>query len=89
MDDALLVCGFERDGNISGKAHRIRNGDRSALDALGERLTVHQLHRDAARRARLFESVDLGDVGMIEGRKRSRFAPETRQSIRIESERLR
>jgi hypothetical protein len=83
MDDALLVRRFERFSDLFGNRQRFIDGQRALRDALGQRRAFHQLHDDGV----VFESVDRGDVGMIQRRQHLRFSLETRQVVRIVGER--
>jgi hypothetical protein len=64
MDDAVLVRGVERRGELAGDRHRLVEGQRAARDALGERRPLDQFEDERALAARrLFDPVDLRDVG--------------------------
>ena len=43
MNDAALVCGFQRFGNLAGKNDRLPPGQLPAGDPIGKRLTFHEL----------------------------------------------
>ena len=77
---ASAICACHR--------QRLVQRQRAACDALGERLTGHELHDDGRGAARPFDAVDYGDVRVIQRRKGFRFAFETRQTIGIGCHRL-
>ena len=82
MDDALLVRGFERLGDLLRDRQRFVERNRSARDALRQVLAFDQLHHQA-RVPLLLDAVDVRDVRMIERREHFRFALEPRQPIAI------
>jgi len=54
MDDALVVRGTERVGDLRAERERVRQPERTFVQAVGERLAVDELHdqkihRDACR----------------------------------------
>ena len=53
MNDALLVRGFERRGNLPRHREGLVDGDRATRDPFGERFTRDQLHDDRAHAAGL------------------------------------
>ena len=44
MDDALLVRGFERLGDLARERQRLLDRQRAAPQPLGQRLSLDQLH---------------------------------------------
>ena len=83
MDDASLVGGFKSLCNLTGGVQ----GDVEFQRSL-ERFAFHHLHGEevrgrSVRQLSSLEAVDVGDVGMIEGREDLRLSPETRQSLGI------
>ena len=104
MDDPVLVRGFERLRDLSRDRQRLVERDRSLRDAIGERWSLDELEDErvpgpakagpygivgATFRWPFFESVDRGDVRMIQRREHLRFAPEAREPVGIEGEELR
>jgi hypothetical protein len=96
MNDAGLVRGFDRFGNLPRQGQRLVERDRTARDARAEILALDQFHhqragagRRGARRRGVLEPVDAGDVGMVERGERARLALESHQPIGIVRERLR
>ena len=63
MNDALLVCGFKRLGNLSANRQRVMKRDRSFRDSVGKRRPLDELHHQRLRLVRFFEAVDVSDVG--------------------------
>ena len=49
MNDALLVRGFERLGDLPRDRERLVERERPARDAVGERLALDQLHHERVR----------------------------------------
>ena len=85
MDDALLVRGFERLGDLAGDGQGVgKIGDRDPRAMMrGQILALDQLHHERRDAARLLEAVDRGDVRMIQRREHFGFALEPRQPIRV------
>ncbi len=84
VDDALLVGRLERLGDLTRDRQRLLQGNRPLLQALGERRTLDQLQYERRRVRSVLETVDRGDVGMVEGSEDLRFACEAREPVRIE-----
>jgi hypothetical protein len=63
MNDALLVCSFERLGNLVPDGERLVDRDRTAREALREALrevlAFDQLHDERLLAIRLLEAVNL------------------------------
>ena len=89
MDDALLVCGFERFGDLPRNGERLVERERTLGDALGERRPLDQLHDERAHAGGVLEPVNVRDVRMIERRERLRLAFEPGEPLGIVRERLR
>src|SRR5262245_54832976 len=89
MDDALLVCGFERLSHLSRDGERFSDRDRSSRNAVRQRLTWNKLHDEGRRGSGSFEAVDVCDVRMVERSERLGFALEARKALRIRSKRIR
>ena len=66
MDDALLVGGFERFGNLLRDGECFIDWDRPARNALRQILALDQLHDQGTHAAGLLKPVDVRDVRMIE-----------------------
>src|SRR5262245_27384252 len=78
MDDALLVSGSQRKGNVVADAERVGKRQRTAAKPVGQRLALDVFHDDARGRGRgvrgLEHVVDGCDVRIIQRRSRTRFA---------------
>ena len=66
VDDALLVRGFERIGDLARDGERLLERNRALLDPLGERLALDQLH-DQVVRADVEQRADIGMVQRGDG----------------------
>jgi len=66
-DNSLLVCRLKCFGDLFRSLENLVDGYPSALQLLRECFPFHQLHDDAAARTRFLKSVNLCDVGMIQG----------------------
>ena len=89
VNDAALVRGFERFGDLAGEHERFGNGNRPTCDALRQVFPLDQLHHDGRHPATLFQSVDGSDVRMVERGQHFRFALEARQPVGVSGERRR
>ncbi len=76
MDDAVLVCGFERLGDLPSDREGFINWNRSFCNAIGERRSLDQLHHQGANSIGFLEAVNDGDVGMTESGERPGFSLE-------------
>ena len=91
VDDPPLVGGLERLDDLLRDGQRIVQRDRPAREPLGEVLPFDELHRQRAPstgRGRVFESVDLRDVRVVERRERASFPVEPRQPFLVPREQL-
>jgi hypothetical protein len=66
VDDALLVRRFECARDLPGDGHRLVDRNGPLPDAVRQRWAVDELHHQRLRGARSLETVNDGDVGMIE-----------------------
>ena len=57
-------------------------------DAVGQRLALDEFQHERATPSDFFDSVDRGDVRVIQRREHARFALEPRQAIGIAGEQL-
>jgi hypothetical protein len=89
MDDALVVCAFQRVGDLLGDRQRLVEGDRTFGNAIGQRGPVHELEHERGHACRVFEPVDRSDMRMIERREHLRFTPEPCQAVHVGSNRFR
>jgi hypothetical protein len=72
------VRGLERLGDLPGDGEGLVEGERPALQPLGEVLALDELHDEGADAARLLEAVDRGDVRVLQLGQDLRLALETR-----------
>ena len=63
MDDPGVVSDLERRGNLPGDRARRVGLNRALGDTVRQRLALDQLHDQRTDAVRVFEAVDLGDVG--------------------------
>src|SRR4051812_8458655 len=82
MDDPFVMGVLEGIHKLLDDRERLIAADWAALQPLGERGSLDQLHYDRP----FLNAVNRGDVGVIQRRKHASFAAETRHSIRIPSE---
>jgi len=73
MDDAGAMRAIERIGDLDAVTNDVRERQRPARDALGERLAFEQLHHQIAAAVVLADVVQRADVRMVELRDRARF----------------
>ena len=85
MDDAVIVGGFERVGDLAGDGEHLVQRERPAGNARGEVFAVDQLHHQRGT----FQAVDLGDVGMVQGREGVSLALEPGKPVWIAGEDVR
>ena len=67
VDDALLVGGLERLGDLGRDLQGLVDRELAPLQPLGEVLAFDELQRQEGRALGLLESVDRGDVRVVEG----------------------
>ena len=73
MDDPLLVRLFQCFRNLGGDIESLVDGDGSTRDALGERLARDKLENKVVRPLVPLETVNRGDVGMVQRREKLRL----------------
>ena len=83
MHEALLVRRFERFGDLPRDGERLGERDGPAGDEGGQVMALDELHHERDDAVVLFEAVNVGDVGVVQRRKRLRFTSESRQTIRV------
>ena len=83
VNDALVMRGFERVGNLFRNRQRVGKRHRTARDERRQVVTRDQLHDERKRGARVLEPIDSGDVRMIERGQDLRFAPKSGEPLRI------
>ena len=85
----LLVRRFERLRDLLGDGQGFIDRDRATRDALRQIVALDEFHHEGAARRRLLESVDRGDVGMIQRRERLRLRVRSAPGVRVRGERVR
>src|SRR6516162_4902465 len=83
VDDALLMGGFERLGDLLGNAEGVINRDGAASDSLIQALAVNEFEHEELRAVGFFEAVDLRDVRVIERRENLGFTTESGDALGI------
>ena len=86
MDDPLGVGRLDRLGNLPRHAQRLLHGKPSPPQPLGERLSFDELQHEEVRPLIRIETVDGGDMGMVQGGQRLGFAFKAREALRIAAE---
>jgi hypothetical protein len=97
MDDALLVCGFERVGDLRRDRERLvqrkaryararPNGTGPLRDEIGKRRTFDELQDERVHITGILEAIDGADVLMIERGEDLRFSLEASEPFDIEYE---
>lgn len=66
MDDSFLVRFLQRFRNLLRNRQSFFNRNRAALDPLGEGFTRNKFHHEKVAAIDFFQSVNRGDVGMIQ-----------------------
>ena len=66
MNDAVLVGLFERLGDLASNVERLVHWKRSVLESFRELLALDQLENEKRLSVGLFETVDGGDVRVVE-----------------------
>jgi hypothetical protein len=74
VDDAALVGGVERIGDLDAVFHQGREFDRLSADLLIQRLAFEQLHGHELLAVVVADLVNGADVAMVQGRSSSCFA---------------
>ena len=74
---------LQRVRHLRGNPQRFFYRYRASPDALGQRLSRHELHHQEVSIRRLLESVDGRNIGMIQRRQHPRFALESRHAFGV------
>ena len=88
MNDSLLVCRFQRLGNLSRNRQRLIDGHRTVRDAIGQRRPLDELHHECLAAVNFLQAVEVRDVGMIQGGKDLSLSLEPGQALRVRAERI-
>ena len=83
----MLVRLLERLRDLERDDGGLLHRDGAALDAIGERVTGHQLHHQRGGALALLEAVDRRDVRMVERGEDLRLAREARHVVGVVGER--
>ena len=83
MDDAAVVRGVERVGNLPADLHLVGQGHATVLEAGGERVAFHELEHDRLCTAEFLEAVNGADVRMVERREHLCLAAEPGDPIGV------
>jgi len=83
MDDALLVSGFERFGDLPGDPDRLVDLNWSPCDALIEALAFDEFQNEELRSVRFLQPVDRRNARMIERGEHLRFPAKAGDPLRI------
>jgi hypothetical protein len=80
------VGSIDRGSDLAGNRQGSIHGKRAVADDVRQRLPGHPFHDECRYAVRVFQPVNLRDVGMIEGREQSRFPLEPHAAGRISRE---
>src|SRR5271165_3836501 len=83
MDDAAFVGVFEGFADLFGDGEGFGDGDGAGFDTVRKGGAFDQFHNQGVRGAGIFEAVDGGNVGMVEGGEQGSFAPEAGEALGI------
>ena len=81
--------GLQRFGNLLPDTQRLVYRNCSALDPLGQRLSLDQFHHEKVLAVGLFQAVDRRNVRMVQRGEDARFPLQSRNTFGIARERLR
>jgi hypothetical protein len=82
----LLVRSFEGLRDLASDRQRLVHWECSTRNALGQILTLYQLHDESRDAIRVFKAVDTADVRVIQRRERFCFALKTSDAVGIGDE---
>ena len=83
VDDALLVRGGERVGDLRPELHHLVERQRALLQAIRERLALEELHHQEVRVALVPDVEERADVGVVERRDRLGLALEALAALLV------
>ena len=83
MDDAGIVRGFERQGDLMRERQRLVGRNRALGDAIGERGSFDQFQHEGRLAILLLEAVDGRDVRVVQRRQDLGFPLESREACGI------
>src|SRR5262245_40549028 len=86
MNDSLFMCRFECLGDLLGNWQRLVHRNWASRNPICKRLAFDTLHDERLHTIRLLQTVDVGNVRMIERGEHLRFSPESSESVGIRCE---
>ena len=89
MNDPLLMRGLKRVRDLRRDRQGVIKPDRATRDALRQVLALDEFHDQRTNTIGFFETVDRGDVRMVQRRERLRFAREPGEPVGIVRKRVR
>lgn len=89
MDDPLLVRRFEAPGDLNEQRDRLVERDGTSGDALGQGLSLDELHHQKRLAVGFFEAVERGDVRVIQLGQKPGFSFESLEPFFVPGELLR
>jgi hypothetical protein len=83
VDDAFLVRRLQGFGDLheAGKSFVYRNP--TSLEPFGQRFAFHELHHQKSNAVRFFQTMNRGDIGMVQRSKKPRLTLEAGQALAI------
>jgi hypothetical protein len=88
VHDAFLVSGFQAFSNLTKERDGFVDGDRTACDTLRQRLAFHELHDEEPLAIVLLQSMQRGDVRVIELSQEPRLSLESVHAFLVRRELL-
>ena len=83
MHDSLLVRGAERAGDLAREVQSLGDGERCRAEPEIQGLALDELEHEKPHAVLLVETVDRGDVGMVDRRQRPSLPRETGQVLGV------
>src|SRR4029453_18707678 len=88
MNDAVLVCSFERLGDLTRNWNGLIERNLPLRDGIGERRPFDKLEDEGLRTVRILKAIDSSNIRVVEGSEELSFALEPCESIGIEREQV-
>lgn len=86
VHDAFAMCGFDGLGDLAKERHGLFDGKRALRKTLGQRLPFDKLHDEKPRSVRVLETVERGDVGVVQRREELGFSVEPCEPLFVTGE---
>ena len=83
VDDALFVSLLDSFGHLSSNVYRLVDGNRTFREPRGKVFTLDELHHQKQLAIGLFQSVERGNAGVIQGPEQLRFAAQPCEPLRV------